>query len=103
LATLTGVKPHKISDKIANSLFGYHGSNILSLLRKLTNVIVIATTFYYTAYYFNIQVQTSPLQVLSSVAFSKEEFSKAVNMGVYVTTVMGMLSLAVEIFYSLIM
>ena len=60
-------------------------------------------TFYYTVRYFNLQVQSNPPRVLSSVAFSKEEFSRAITMGVYVTTVMGMLSLAIEIFSSLIM
>ena len=59
--------------------------------------------FYYTVCYFNLQIQSNPPRVLSSIVFSKEEFSRAVTMGVYVTTVMGMLSLAIEIFNSLIM
>ena len=60
-------------------------------------------TFYYTAHCFNLQIQSNPPRVLSSVVFSKEEFGRAVTMGVYVTTVIGILSLAVEIFHGLIM
>ena len=65
--------------------------------------MILAITFYYTAYYFDLQVESNPPRVLSSVAFSKEEFSRAVTMGVYVTTVIGMLSLAIEISRTLIM
>lgn len=100
---LTGIKPQKISENVAKKLFGHHGTNLVSLLRKLTSVVVIMITFYYTVCYFNLQVQSNPPMVLSSVAFSKEEFNRAVTMGVYATTVMGMLSLAVEILHSLIM
>lgn len=99
---LTGIKLQKITESIAKKLFGYHGSNIASLLRKLANLMTIAITIYYTMYYFNLQVQSSPPRVLSSVAFNKEEFSRAVTMGVYVTTAIGMLSLATEIFHGLI-
>ena len=97
------MKPQKISENVAEKLFGHYGSNLVSLVRKLISVVIIITTVYYTAHYFNLQVQFSPLRVLSSVAFSKEEFSRAVTMGVYVTTVMGILSLTIEIVHSLIM
>ena len=88
---------------MAKFLLGHHGSTFVSLLRKLASVVVIVITFYYTACYFNLEVLSNPSRVFSSVAFSKEEFSRAVTMGVYVTTVLGMLSLAIEIFHGLMM
>ena len=100
---LIGIKLQKITESIAKRLFDYHGSNIASLLRKLANLMIIAITIYYTIHYFNLKFQSNPPRVLSKVAFNKEEFSRAVTMGVYVTTAIGMLSLATEIFHGLIM
>ena len=100
---LTGIKPVKVSENIAGKLIGYHGSSVVSVLRKVVSLVIIMISLYYTVCYFNLQLQWNPLRVVSSVAFSKEQFSRAVTTAVYVTTVMGMLSLAIEIFNSLIM
>ena len=100
---LSGVKHKKISIQLFTSVFGHYGGKLLSVIRKLACLVVIAITFYYTGQYFNIQFQLQPVTVMSNIAFSKEGFTRAVTMSVYATTVMGMLSLVVEILYGVIM
>jgi len=97
------VKHKGVSIQLFTSLVGHYGGKLLSVIRKLACLVVIVITFYYTGQYFNLQLQLQPVTVMSSIAFSKEGFATAVTMSVYATTVMGILSLAVEIFHSVIM
>jgi len=99
----SGVKHKKISIQMFNSLFGFYGDKLLSVMRKLACLVIIVITFYYAGQYFDIKFQLQPVTVMSNIAFSKEGFARAVTISVYATTVMGMLSLAVEIFHSVIM
>ena len=100
---LLGVRKENISIKLFTSLFGHYGSMLLSVIRKLAFLVVIVITLYYTVQYFNIHFQFQPIVVMSDIAFSKEGFAKAVTMTVYATTVIGMLSLLVEILHNVIM